>query len=188
VHAIAGLGLEGDRYAVGRGTFSVAGGRGNELTLIAGEVLDALALPDGRPLSGGEARRNVVTRGLDLNALVGRRFRIGELELFGRRRCEPCAHLPPRRARGRELRRLVSPGAIAVAISGDVGDDDARGLAPEREGGGAADAAGRCGDERDLACEAPVLTGDDHAVPLCVVALGHGRKSTLIASRWSIAR
>lgn len=106
VRAIAGHGLEGDRYAVGQGTFSVAGGRGNDLTLIAGEVLDALVLPDDRPLSGAEARRNVVTRGLDLDALVGRRFRIGELELIGRRRCEPCAH----------LQRLTRPGVLRALI------------------------------------------------------------------------
>jgi hypothetical protein len=112
--AIAGRDLDGDRYALGRGTFSVTAGRGNELTLIAGEVLDALALPDGRPLSGAEARRNVVTRGLDLNALVGRRFRIGEIELIGRRRCEPCAH----------LQRLTRPGVLRALVG--------RGRAPRR--------------------------------------------------------
>ena len=105
-HAIAGRGLAGDRYAEGRGTFSVPGGRGNDLTLIAGEVLDTLVLPGGQPLSGAEARRNVVTRGLDLNALVGRRFRIGELELIGRRRCEPCAH----------LQRLTHPGVLRALV------------------------------------------------------------------------
>lgn len=104
--AIAGRGLEGDRYAAGQGTFSVAGGRGNEITLIAGEMLDALALPDGEALSGAEARRNLVTRGVDLNALVGRRFRIGELELIGRRRCEPCAH----------LQRLTRPGVLRALV------------------------------------------------------------------------
>lgn len=115
VRAIAGRGLEGDRYAVGRGTFSIRGGRGNELTLIAGEVLNALALPDGRPLSGAEARRNVVTRGVDLNALVGRRFRVGELELIGRRRCEPCAHLQ-RLTRPGVLRALVARGGLRADL------------------------------------------------------------------------
>ena len=111
----AGHGLEGDRYAAGEGTFSVAGGRGNDLTLIAGEVLEALELPDGRPLSGAEARRNIVTRGLDLNALVGRRFRIGELELIGRRRCEPCAHLQ-RLTRPGVLRELVHRGGLRADL------------------------------------------------------------------------
>jgi MOSC domain-containing protein YiiM len=115
VRAIAGHGLEGDRYAIGEGTFSVAGGRGNDVTLIAGEVLDTLALPDGRPLSGAEARRNIITRGLDLNALVGRRFRIGELELIGRRRCEPCAHLQ-RLTRPGVLRELVHRGGLRADL------------------------------------------------------------------------
>jgi MOSC domain-containing protein YiiM len=121
VSAIAGKGLEGDRYAAGSGTFSVAGGRGNEVTLIAGEVLDALALPDGPALSGAEARRNIVTRGVDLNALVGRRFRIGELELIGRRRCEPCAHLQ-RLTRPGVLRALVHRGGLRADLldSGSV--------------------------------------------------------------------
>jgi MOSC domain-containing protein YiiM len=114
-HAIAGRGLEGDRYADGQGTFSVAGGLGNEVTLIAGEVLEALELPGGRPLSGAEARRNIVTRGLDLNGLVGRRFRIGELELIGRRRCEPCAHLQ-RLTRPGVLRALVHRGGLRADL------------------------------------------------------------------------
>ena len=115
VRAIAGRGLEGDRYGVGLGTFSVAGSRGNEITLIAGEVLDALVLPDGRPLSAADARRNLVTRGLDLNGLVGRRFRIGELELIGRRRCEPCAHLQ-RLTRPGVLRALVHRGGLRADL------------------------------------------------------------------------
>ena len=53
-------------------------------------------------LAPGEARRNVVTRGIDLNALVGRRFRVGEAECVGRRLCEPCAH----------LQRLTHPGIL----------------------------------------------------------------------------
>lgn len=115
VRAIAGRGLEGDRYAAGRGTFSVAGGRGNEVTLIAGEVLDTLPLPDGRTLSGADSRRNIVTRGLDLNTLVGRCFTIGELELIGRRRCEPCAHLE-RLTRPGVLRALVHRGGLRADL------------------------------------------------------------------------
>jgi MOSC domain-containing protein YiiM len=131
--AIAGTGLEGDRYASGEGTFSVAGGRGNEITLIAGEVLDALALPDGEPLSGAEARRNLVTRNVDLNALVGRRFRIGELELVGRRRCEPCAHLQ-RLTRPGVLRALVHRGGLRADLlsSGTVRIGDA--ITPSEDG------------------------------------------------------
>jgi MOSC domain-containing protein YiiM len=115
VRALAGRGLEGDRYAVRQGTFSVAGGRGNEVTLIAGEVLDALRLPDTQSLSGADARRNLVTRGLDLDAVIGRRFQIGQLELIGRRRCEPCAHLQ-RLTRPGVLRALVHRGGLRADL------------------------------------------------------------------------
>lgn len=77
----AGRGLEGDRYHAKRGTFSSTHGRGHDLTLIEGETLDAL----GR--APQDTRRNVVTRGIDLDALVGERFRIGEVECFGQRLC-----------------------------------------------------------------------------------------------------
>ncbi|HET8528446.1 MAG TPA: hypothetical protein VFL60_06010, partial [Gaiellaceae bacterium] len=84
--AVAGRGLEGDRYFDGRGTFS-GPGRGYQLTLVEAEVLDAVELP------WAQARRNVVTRGIALNALVGKRFAVGGAECVGRRLAEPCAHL-----------------------------------------------------------------------------------------------
>jgi MOSC domain-containing protein YiiM len=107
--ARAGRGLEGDRYFDRRGTFSNAHGRGHDLTLIEAEVLDALRLPGGQ-LAPEEARRNVVTRGIDLNALVGQRFRIGDVECFGQRLCEPCAHLE------RLTEKAGKPGALRALI------------------------------------------------------------------------
>jgi MOSC domain-containing protein YiiM len=103
--ARAGRGLEGDRYFDGRGTFSNPHARGVDLTLIEAEVLDELTLPAGR-LAPEDARRNVVTRGIDLNALVGKRFRIGEVACMGQRLCEPCAH----------LERLTQPGALRELV------------------------------------------------------------------------
>ena len=67
--AHAGRGLEGDRYHEARGTFSGTHSDGHELTLVEAEVLDALGF------TPADARRNLVTRGIDVNALVGRRFR-----------------------------------------------------------------------------------------------------------------
>jgi MOSC domain-containing protein YiiM len=117
--AIAGRGLDGDRYADGRGTFS-APGHGYQLTLVEAEVLDAIELP------WDQARRNVVTRGIGLNALVGRRFRIGEVECVGRRLAEPCAHLE-KLARPGLLRPLVHRGGLRADILGGgsitVGDE-----------------------------------------------------------------
>ena len=97
--AVAGRGLAGDRYHAGAGTFS-GRGRGYELTLVQAEVLDELGLP------WPDARRNVVTRGVELNALVGRRFRIGAVECVGRRLAEPCAH----------LERLTRPGLMRPLV------------------------------------------------------------------------
>jgi hypothetical protein len=99
VNAVAGRGLEGDRYYDGRGTFS-GPGRGYELTLVESEVLESLELP------WEQARRNIVTSGIDLNALVGRRFSIGAVECVGRRLAEPCAH----------LEKLTRPGLLRPLV------------------------------------------------------------------------
>jgi hypothetical protein len=99
VEAIAGRGLEGDRYERGRGTFSTTG-RGYELTLVEAEALDTT------DLSWEQARRNIVTRGIALNALVGRRFTVGSVECIGRRLAEPCSH----------LEKLARPGIIRPLV------------------------------------------------------------------------
>jgi len=126
--AHAGRGLEGDRYFEQRGTFTNKHGRGHDLTLIEGEVLEKLELPAG-PLAPEDARRNVVTRGIDLDALVGRRFTIGEVECFGQRLCEPCAHLERLTAAigaPGTLRALIHKGGLRADVLSDgriaVGD------------------------------------------------------------------
>lgn len=106
--ALAGRGLLGDRYAEGEGTFS-APGRGYQLTLVEADVLDEIQL------SWEDARRNVVTTGISLNALVGKRFRVGPVECVGTRLAEPCAHLE-RLARPGLLRPLVHRGGLRADI------------------------------------------------------------------------
>ena len=92
VRAVAGCGLEGDRH------FRPEGQRpGGAITLIEAEVLDAVGL------SGPESRRQVVVSGVRLNDLVGRRFRVGEVDCLGVEICEPCLH----------LQSLTRPGLIA---------------------------------------------------------------------------
>jgi len=86
VRAIAGKGLEGNRY------FD-EGKPEKELTLIEAEALEALQAEHGIELDGASSRRNVLTRGVRLNDLVGERFRVGELECRGIELCEPCLHL-----------------------------------------------------------------------------------------------
>jgi DNA-binding transcriptional ArsR family regulator len=93
VRAVAGRGLEGDRYFDGTGTFSKKPGTGRHVTLIELEALHALLVDHGVILDPAEARRNVVTCGVPLNHLVGREFRVGRVLLSGMRFCEPCTHL-----------------------------------------------------------------------------------------------
>ena len=85
--AAAGRGLEGNRY------FYDQAPPGRALTLIAAEALEAFAADTGIELSAAESRRNVLTRGIDVNALVGKRFRVGGVECYGVELCEPCSHL-----------------------------------------------------------------------------------------------
>jgi MOSC domain-containing protein YiiM len=100
VRAVAGRGLEGEyHFFGGDGTQPE---RDRELTLIATEALGALAAEHGIELTAAETRRNVATRGIDLNELEGRRFRVGEVECEGIELCEPC----------RTLERLTQPGVI----------------------------------------------------------------------------
>jgi hypothetical protein len=106
--ALPSRGLAGDRYAIGEGTFS-APGRGYELTLVEAEVLDEIAL------SWADARRNIVTTGIRLNALVGQPFHVGPVECVGRRLAEPCAHLE-RLVRPGLLRPLVHRGGLRADI------------------------------------------------------------------------
>ena len=89
VRALAGKGLEGNRYFFAEGDAP----DGRALTLIASEALDAFEQDTNIVLSAAETRRNVLTRGIDVNALVGKRFRIGDVQCLGIELCEPCTHL-----------------------------------------------------------------------------------------------
>ncbi|MEX1253547.1 MAG: MOSC domain-containing protein [Dehalococcoidia bacterium] len=93
VSAVAGQGLEGDRYFAKQGSFSKTEGAGRELTLIESEAIDALGRDYDVKLPYGDARRNIVTRGVALNHLVGKEFSVGEVRLRGVRLSEPCNHL-----------------------------------------------------------------------------------------------
>jgi MOSC domain-containing protein YiiM len=82
VRAVAGKGLEGDRHFHAGGAAS-----GQALTLVAADVVEEVGLQPG------ETRRQVTVRDVDVNGLVGKHFRIGEVECFGVELCEPCRHL-----------------------------------------------------------------------------------------------
>jgi MOSC domain-containing protein YiiM len=121
VRALAGHGLEGDRHVAGTGTFP-SGLPGSALTLIEAEVCESFA----PPLDASEHRRNVVTRGIDLNALVGHDFLLGAVHCRGMRLCEPCRVID-RYATRPLLRPLVHRGGLRADIVEDgvlqVGDD-----------------------------------------------------------------
>ncbi len=110
-------GLPGDRYFAGTGTFSKPAKSGQDLTLIEAEALEALATEHGIELEPAAARRNLLTRGIDLNALVGERFYVGEVECRGDRLCDPCSHLERQTGPG-VLRGLAGRGGLRADIVG----------------------------------------------------------------------
>ena len=124
VWALAGRGLEGDRYAAGIGTFSDRPGK-RDVTLIESEVLEAYARESGQKLSAAEARRNLLTQGVRLNNLVGCEFQVGVVRLRGLRLSEPCTHLM-RLTHPETLRGLVHRGGLVAEVLCDgelaVGD------------------------------------------------------------------
>lgn len=94
VAAHAGGGLEGDRYQLGTGNYSDRPGPGRGLTLVAAESLEqANKANPGLDITPAETRRNVTVRGVDLDALIGREFRIGRVRCVGVRPAQPCAYL-----------------------------------------------------------------------------------------------
>jgi steroid delta-isomerase-like uncharacterized protein len=118
VRAVSGRGLEGDRYFTHQGTFSNEPGEGRDVTLIESEAVDALNAKLGAALSPGEMRRNIVTRGIALNHLVGRDFRVGETLLRGIRLCEPCDHLQSLTRDG-VLKQMIHRGGLRANILAD---------------------------------------------------------------------
>jgi MOSC domain-containing protein YiiM len=115
VRAVAGKGLEGDRH------FHADGAKpGQALTLVEAEVVEGAGLPPGA------TRRQVTVRGVSLNDLVGKRFRVGEVECYGVELCEPCAHLESMTRPG-IIKELVHRAGINADVLTDgtiaIGDE-----------------------------------------------------------------
>ena len=102
VRARAGRGLEGNRYYWDDG----AAPPGRAVTLIASEAVEAVANEGDVSVEPAATRRNVLTRGIDVNALVGKRFRIGSVECEGVELCEPC----------QTLEAMTQPGVIKAFV------------------------------------------------------------------------
>ena len=127
VLAEAGRGLEGDRYYYGAGTYSETPGTGRHVTLIASEAIAEIEAQHGVRLAPGQSRRNITTRGVDLNSLVDRELRVGEVVLRGMRLCEPCDYLDKQVGQAGTTKALVHRGGLRCDIvSGgtiSVGDE-----------------------------------------------------------------
>ena len=112
IDAQPGRGLDGDYHS--------------DLTLIAAEALEGLRDDSGIRLTGEQSRRNVLTRGIDLNALVGERFKVGDVEAVGVELAEPCTKLQRISGEKGVLRGLVHRGGLrADVVSGgriSIGD------------------------------------------------------------------
>ena len=91
VLAVAGRGLDGDRYFTRRGYWTDVDEC--QVTLIAAEDLDAVTTSSGVAVQDGQHRRNIVTRGVDLRGLAGRRFRIGDATFAYDRPRPPCRYI-----------------------------------------------------------------------------------------------
>lgn len=116
VRAIPGQGLEGDRYFLNVGTFSPTPQKPDfELTLIEQEQVEAFAVASGLPFTAAQARRNIVTRGIALNDLVGCEFFLGEVRIRGIRLCEPCNYLA-KISYPQTLKGLVHKGGLRAQI------------------------------------------------------------------------
>ncbi len=113
---VAGRGVLGDRYERNVGTFS-SWPQDHEFTLIEVEAIETAQAEYGVILKPGETRRNVTTRGVALNDLVGKRFRIGDTVICeGTRLCHPCAHLEVVTGRGGLCRVLANQGGLRARI------------------------------------------------------------------------
>jgi len=113
--AIAGVGLDGDRYAQQAGQHSQTPGTGRQVTLVEREAIAAVNAEGTVELAEHETRRNLLTEGVPLNHLVGRTFRIGDVELQGIRLAEPCSYLASLTRPG-VSRSLVHRGGLRADI------------------------------------------------------------------------
>jgi len=120
VQATPGRGIQGDRYFEGTGAWSQHPGEGREITLVEMEAIEALAHEKKIALKPAETRRNLVTRGVPLNHLVGKEFQAGEVRLVGVRLCEPCQYLEEMTTKG-VLTGLIHRGGLrANVVTGGV--------------------------------------------------------------------
>jgi MOSC domain-containing protein YiiM len=115
IRAVPGRGLDGDRY-FNNSDAGWADEPDREITLIESEAFEGMKRESGLDLQPSEGRRNIVTRGVPLNHLVGREFDVGEVRLRGMRLCEPCSHLQKISKQPGILGGLIHRGGLRAQI------------------------------------------------------------------------
>ena len=116
--AVPGRGLEADRYAHQKGSFQKTKPQdaSREITLIEREVIEAIQRECDITIKPADTRRNLLTEGVPLNHLVGRRFTVGQVTLQGIRLCEPCDHLETLTSIDGIKKALVHRGGLRAQI------------------------------------------------------------------------
>jgi MOSC domain-containing protein YiiM len=115
VHVVPGKGIEGDRYFNKPTNSEGKLVTGREITLIEMEVIESMRDVDGLQITADQTRRNIVTRGISLNDLVGQLFNVGNIQLRGIRLCEPCQYLA-NRTDPRILKVMAHRGGLRADI------------------------------------------------------------------------
>ena len=119
LYALAGRGIEGDRYFLGTGTYSKKPEPGRQVTLIKSEVLESLKIKFDITVKPEESRRNVLTRGIEINDLIGTEFLVGPVRLRAHRRTRPCLYLEKPLDQPGLYKELWENGGISCEILSD---------------------------------------------------------------------
>jgi MOSC domain-containing protein YiiM len=122
---IAGKGIEGDRYLLGTGTYSKKPEPGRQLTIIEIEKLEALE-EQGLHCTPNQSRRNVISKGIQLNDLVGKEIMVGDVRLKVHRFCQPCMYLEKKLNQPGLKEALWDKGGLKceVMTDGEIRPDD----------------------------------------------------------------
>ncbi len=116
LNALAGRGIEGDRYLLSTGTYSKKPEPGRQVTLIKSEILDWLKKEFDITVKPEECRRNVVTRDVEINELIGTEFFVGEVRLRAHRITQPCLYLENLLSQPGLYKALWDNGGISCEI------------------------------------------------------------------------
>ena len=116
LYALAGRGIEGDRYFLGTGTYSKSPEPGRQVTLIKSEVLESLKNKSEINVKPEESRRNILTQGIEINDLIGTEFYVGTVRLRAHRITQPCLYLEKLLGQPGLYKELWDNGGISCEI------------------------------------------------------------------------